>query len=275
MTLEELQVMITANTTGLQKGMNQINSTMKATDNSVDKLVNKIDRTFKRLSITLAGLGIGKIIKDSIKEGMDAVESENLFNVSMGRMANSARTWSEELQNSLGLNAIEVRKNVGVLYNMTTSMGLAQDKAYELSTGLTQLAYDMGSFYNVSNEEAFNKIRAGLTGETEPLKALGILVDETTSKQVAYQMGIARTGDELTQQQKVMARYQAMLMQTGNAQGDLARTLDSPANQLRILQTQLKLTRVYLGQAFMPIVQVVLPILTSFIRGLNDPATFS
>lgn len=269
MTLEELQVMITANTTGLQKGMNQINSTMKATDNSVDKLVNKIDRTFKRLSITLAGLGIGKVIKDSIQEGMNAVESENLFNVSMGRMANSARAWSEELQNSLGLNAIEIRKNVGVLYNMTTSMGLAQDKAYELSTGLTQLAYDMGSFYNISNEEAFNKVRAGLTGETEPLKALGILVDETTSKQVAYQMGIAKTGEELTQQQKVLARYQAMLMQTGNAQGDLARTLDSPANQLRILQTQLQLTRVYLGQAFMPIVQVVLPILTSFIRGLN------
>lgn len=107
---------------------------------------------------------------------------------------------------------------------MTKSMGIAGDTAYDLSTSLVLLAQDMASFYNMDTEEAFVKLRAGITGETEPLKALGILVDENTVSQYAYQNGLAETGEELTQQQKVLARYYAILDQTSTAQGDLART---------------------------------------------------
>ncbi|WIF95012.1 hypothetical protein [Caminicella sporogenes] len=250
MTIEELRVLISAETSGFRREM------------------NNVKRTFKMLKAAIIAIGIGKVIKDSIMSGMEAIESENLFEVSLGRMADSARKWSEELQKTLGLNGYEIRKNLGVLYNMTTSMGLTENSAYDLSTSLTKLAYDMASFYNLRPEEAFNKIRAGITGETEPLKALGILVDENTIKQVAYKNGIAAVGAELTQQQKVMARYLAIMEQTKNAQGDLARTIDSPANQLRILRTQLELLKINLGQAFMPIVQVVLPILTSLAKWL-------
>ena len=126
----------------------------------------------------------------------------------------------------------------------------------------------MASFYNISSEEAFTKIRTGLTGETEPLKALGILVDDATIKQYAYANGIAKTGSELSNTEKVMARYIAIQQQTATASGDLARTLNSPANQLRVLQNNLNLLKIELGNAFMPIVQVVLPILNSFVQAL-------
>lgn len=206
--------------------------------------------------------------KNSIKSAMEVVESESLFSVSMGNMADAARAWSHDLQDSLGLNAYEVRKNVGLFYNMTTSMGLARDQAYQVSTGMTKLAYDMSSFYNQSPDEMFQKLQSGLSGEVEPLKQLGIIVNETTTQNYAYANGIAKVGSQLTETQKIMARYGAIMAQTQNAQGDLARTINSPANQLRLLQTQLQLASINFGNAFLPIVQIVLPILVTFAKQL-------
>ena len=199
---------------------------------------------------------------------MDSIESDSMFDTVFGSLSNDVRRWSEELQNTLGLNGYAIRENVATLYNMTQSMGLASSEALNLSKDMTLLAEDMASFYNISSEEAFTKIRTGLTGETEPLKALGILVDDATIKQYAYANGIAKTGSELSNTEKVMARYIAIQQQTATASGDLARTLNSPANQLRVLQNNLNLLKIELGNAFMPIVQVVLPILNSFVQAL-------
>ena len=266
MTVDELQVLITANTTALQKEIAKTNGTIASLKKSADKTQSGITSTFKKLKTGIVALGIGKVIKDSIQLGMDAIESDNLFEVSMGNMADSVRDWSEEVGNALGLSATEMRKNVGTIYNMTTSMGIAEDNALKMSKGITLLANDMASFYNLSTEEAFNKINAGITGETEPLKRLGILVDENTIKQVAYQQGIAETGTELTQQQKVLARYVAILQQTGNAQGDLGRTLDSPANQLRQLKSQVQNLGIAFGSFLTPMIQSVIPYITAFTK---------
>lgn len=266
MTVDELQVLITANTTALQKEIAKTNSTIASLKKSADKTQGGVTSAFKKLKTGIVALGIGKVIKDSIQLGMDAIESDNLFEVSMGNMADSVRDWSEEVGNALGLSATEMRKNVGTIYNMTTSMGLAEDNALKMSKGITLLANDMASFYNLSTDEAFNKINAGITGETEPLKRLGILVDENTVKQVAYQQGIAETGTELTQQQKVLARYVAILQQTGNAQGDLARTLDSPANQLRQLKSQVQNLGIAFGSFLTPMIQAVIPYVTAFTK---------
>ena len=108
------------------------------------------------------------------------------------------------MQRTLGLNAYEVRKNVGVFYNMTTAMGLTQKQAYDMSTSLTQLAYDMSSFYNLPYEDAFIKLQAGITGEIEPLRRLGIIVNDSVIKQHAYNTGLAKQGAVLTEQQKVL-----------------------------------------------------------------------
>lgn len=278
MTVDELQVLITANTTALQKEIAKTNGTIASLKKSADRSQSGVTSAFKKLKTGIIALGIGKVIKDSIQMGMDAVESDSLFETSLGKWADSVRDWSEETADALGLNAVAMRKNTGVIYNMTNSMGVAEDNALKLSKGISLLSEDMASFYNLDSSEAFNKLRAGLTGETEPLKALGILVDENTVKQVAYSEGIAENGAELTQQQKVLARYVAILKQTGNAQGDLARTIDSPANQLRLLKNQVSQLGLAFSNFLIPIVSAVLPYITAFVKvitsALNTLAKF-
>ena len=270
MTVDELQVLITANTSRLQKEINKANKTIEGLQKSANKTQQGVTSAFSKLKQGIVALGIGKIIKDSIQMGMDAIESDSLFEVSLGNMADSVREWSDEIANTLGLNAVSMRKNTGVIYNMTTSMGVAGDNALKMSKGISLLTEDMASFYNLNSTEAFNKLRAGLTGETEPLKALGILVDENTIKQVAYSEGIATVGSELTQQQKVLARYVAILKQTGNAQGDLARTIDSPANQLRILKNQVTQLGLAFSNFLMPVIGAVLPYVTAFTKVITS-----
>lgn len=266
MTVEELQVLITANTQQLQKEINKTNSKIDGLKKSASKSGAGVMSAFKKLKTGIVALGIGKVIADSIKTGMDAVESDSLFDTSLGKYADDVREWSNEISDALGLNAVAMRKNTGVIFNMTSSMGVAEDNALKMSKGISLLTEDMASFYNLSGTEAFNKLRAGLTGETEPLKALGILVDENTVKQVAYSEGIAENGAELTQQQKVLARYVAILKQTSNAQGDLARTIDSPANQLRILKNQVSQLGMAFGNLLLPMIQAVLPYITAFTK---------
>lgn len=270
MTVDELQVLITANTNELRKEIGNANKSISGLQKSATKSGNGVKSAFSKLKTGIIALGIGKVIKDSIQSGMDAIESDSLFETSLGASADAVRSWSDEVANVLGLNAVNMRKNTGVIYNMTSSMGVAQDSALKMSKGISLLSEDMASFYNLDSAEAFNKLRAGLTGETEPLKQLGILVDENTIKQVAYSEGIAQNGAELTQQQKVMARYVAILKQTGNAQGDLARTIDSPANQLRILKQQVTNLGIAFSNFLMPVLKAVLPYLSAFTKVITQ-----
>ncbi|MFV9511803.1 phage tail tape measure protein [Tepidibacillus sp. LV47] len=221
---------------------------------SIGEKMSKVGESLS-LYVTSPIMGVATA---ATKMAMDAVESENLFEVSMGKMAGAARQWSEDVSKSLGLNAFEVRKNVATYNAMLTSMGLTEKAAFDMSKGLTQLAYDMASFYNLKPEEAFEKLKAGISGETEPLKALGILVNDNTVKTYAYTHGIAKQGQELTEQQKVMARYGLIMDQTSKAQGDLARTIDSPTNQLRIMKQQVVQIGIQLGQILIPILQKVI-----------------
>ena len=274
-TLEELQIKFTAQ-------MGSLNSQL----NGVKTQINGITSSVKGTSTAFAGMaraaklfigafvirGMVKVGKASLEMANDVVESESLFAVSMKGMADEARKWSDDLSDSLGLNAYNLRRNVGTFNTMFMSMGLGEKAAYDMSTSLVQLAEDMASFYNVDPEEMFTKLRAGITGETEPLKRLGIMVDEQTVKQYALSEGISTTGKELTQTEKLMARYAAIMGQTANAQGDLARTIDSPVNQIRLLNNQLDIAKIALGQAFMPIQAAVLPILTALARAATVAA---
>lgn len=227
---------------------------LKDTAKAADSMAKSVDSIGNRLSV-VSGLVTGALAAiggSAIKMAMDAVESENLFQVSMGDMADEARRFSEELRNQFGLNAVEVRRNVGVFNNMFRAMGLGTNAAYEMSTSLVRLTYDMASFFNLRPEEAFEKIRAGIMGETEPLRQLGIVINDTAVKQFALNKGLIEAGDELTEQQKVLVRYALLLEQTANAQGDLARTIESPTNQLRIFRARLEEIALEVGQAFLP-----------------------
>ena len=170
------------------------------------------------------------------------------------------------------LNAYNVRKNVATYNAMLTSMGLTSQESLKMSEGLTQLSYDMASFYNLKPEEAFEKLKSGLSGEAEPLKALGILVNDNTIKTYAYAHGIAKQGEALTEQQKVMARYGVIMESTKNAQGDLARTMDSPTNKIRVMKEQAEQLGIQFGQLLIPILEkligIVKPLMDKF-QGLS------
>ena len=233
---------------------NSLNEAAKKV-NLFGKKMRKVGGNMQRMGgqmftgLTLPIVAIGGSLA---KLGMDAVEAENLISVSFKDMAQDADAWGNRMSDTLGLNRFEVKEQAAVLFTMTNSMGLAKDAAFDMSTGVVELAADMASFRNIKFEDALTKIRSGLVGEAEPLKALGILVDENTIKTEAYRIGLVAQGEALTQQQKVAARYSAILRQTADDQGDLARTMDSPTNKLRRMRTKLVEAATALGVALMP-----------------------
>jgi hypothetical protein len=218
-------------------------------------------------SVSLPLVGVGTA---ATKMAMDAVESENLFEVSMGKMSGAARSWSVELSDSLGLNEYGVRKNVATFNAMISSMGLAEEESLGMSEGLTKLSYDMASFYNLKPEEAFEKLKSGISGEAEPLKALGILVNDTTVKTYAYTHGIAKQGAELTESQKVQARYGAILEATQKAQGDLGRTMDSPTNKIRTLKEKTSELAISFGQLLIPILEKLIAFIAPIVDWFSN-----
>ncbi|WP_346920798.1 phage tail tape measure protein [Clostridium sp. UBA7339] len=248
----------------LSESMDKAGEKMKAVG---DKMSSAGKKLTTAVSLPLVGIGTA-----ATKMAMDAEESENLFEVAMGTMAGDARNWSEETSKALGLNAFNVRKNVATYNSMLTSMGLASEESLKMSEGLTQLSYDMASFYNLKPEEAFEKLKSGISGEAEPLKALGILVNDNTIKTYAYSNGIAKQGEQLTEAQKVQARYGAILDATKNAQGDLARTMDSPTNKIRAMKEQAQQIGIQFGQILIPILEkliaVIKPLMDKF-QGLS------
>jgi len=243
-TLGDAKVNIRANLAPLRSGLRAARS---AVTNAMRSVARTIKRSMKIAAVAIAAVGVA-----SLKLAMDAEESENLFTVSMGRMAKATREWSDNLADALFLNRFELRKFVSTFNVMLNSMGIGIEEAAEMSQQLTQLALDMASFYNLKPDEAFQKLQAGITGEIEPLKRLGIIVNETTIKQRAMNEGMIVGGQALSEIQKVQLRYTEILSQTTKAQGDMKRTLDSTTNVFRSIGSLIKETGVYIGMVFKP-----------------------
>lgn len=272
-TLEELQIKFIAETGALKGQLSGVQSQLAGLETSAGKSKTALAGMMKGGLAVAGALAARKLVqigKESLDMANDVSESESLFEVSMGDMADSTRAWSKELSSSLGINEYSARKNAGVLNTMFKSMGLGKNEAADMSMNMVELANDMASFYNLSPDEAFQKLQAGVTGEAEGLKRMGILVDEATVQSYALRKGIIKQGQSMTAQQKVAARYGAIVEQTGDAQGDLARTMDSPTNQLRRLNNEFDMAKIALGQALQPALIAVLPALTGFASGLTN-----
>ena len=218
----------------------------------IKKAIDKIKALAKAMALAFVGITVGLV-----KMAMDAVESENLFEVSMGNMADSARKWSKATSKLMGVSAFDLRKQVGTFNVMIESMGLGTNEAYEMSKAMTVLAHDMASFYNLRSDEAFDKLRAALSGEAEPMKRLGVLVNETTTKMWAWKTGLVANKKALTEAQKVQARFGVIMEATSKAQGDMVRTSDTLSNTLRILKAQLKDISIEIGNYLLPAVTKV------------------
>jgi phage-related tail protein len=266
---------------------------LETSGESIKNFGNKVSSAGNTLSVgvTLPILAVGTA---ATKMAMDTIESENLFEVSMGKMSQTARKWTDETAKSLGLNAYELRKNVGTFNVMLTAMGQTEEKAYEMSTSFSKLAYDMASFYNLDPSQAFDKLRAGISGEAEPLKQLGIVINETAIKNYALEKGLIRQipvldkhgkavtdsfgkiktkTEELDDATKVQARYGLIMELTAKAQGDLSRTMDSPTNKLRIQTERIKQQATELGVKLIPLMEKGLNItgkIVDWLDSLND-----
>lgn len=213
---------------------------------------------------------IGTAIGKSIKSINTYIENVNLFTASMGTFAEEAKGYAEEVADIMGIDPSDWLRNQGVFMTLATGFGVVGERAYTMSKNLTQLGYDLSSFFNLDIEDAMIKVQSGLAGELEPLRRLGFDLSQTKLQAIALEQGITKSVSSMTQAEKAELRYLAIMTQVTTAHGDMARTLDAPANQMRILQAQFtQLTRA-IGSIFIPILNKLLPYLIAGTKVLRE-----
>ncbi len=198
------------------------------------------------------------------------MENLNLFTVAMGKYAGEAKEYAAAVNEALGIDMSEWMRNQGIFMQIATGFGVIEEKAYTMSQGLTQIAYDIASFYNISTEDAMQKVQSGISGELEPLRRLGYALDAATLQQVAYNHGIEQSINTMTQAQKSQLRYVAIMEQSKNVMGDMARTIMSPANAMRVMNMQLEQLERALGNLILPLLIEILPYVQAFVVVLTD-----
>ena len=248
-----------------QKAIKDVNNEAKKATKSMGSLKQML------LSFGLVGAVAGsfRYLKAAIMDGMADGEVDNVYRTAFNGMLDDMDNFVSNSINKFGMTEQAVKDLSASFMLMTSNMTGSKETGLEMSKSLTQMAIDFASFYNVSTEQARTLLSQGMSGETEGLKRYGIMMNETNVKNYAYANGIANIGEELTESQKTMARYGTMMQQMSQAHGDFASTINSPANQLRILQAQLAQTKIELGKAFQPILSIILPILNNLVSGLN------
>lgn len=199
----------------------------------------------------------------------DYIENLNLYGVAMGKYAREQFAYAKTVEAVLGINPSQWTRMQAVIQDMAKSFGVAEGTATLMSKSLTQLAFDYASFYNLSTDEAANKVRSAIAGEIEPVRALGKDLSVAKLQLTATELGINGTVEAMTQADKAMLRTITLLRQSESAQGDLARTLDDPANQMRIFAAQTEMLSTALGELFLPILQEVLPYAIATVKVLR------
>lgn len=205
---------------------------------------------------------------DSLESANEYIEALNLFYVSMGdnELAKKAQDYANLVGDSYGVDPAEFMKMQATFMDVSKSFGTASGTAYTMSKALTQLTYDISSLYNLKVDESLNKVRSALVGEIEPIRALGKDLSVANLKLLATELGITANVDAMNQSEKAMLRTISLLRQSNSAMGDMARTLEQPANQFRILKAQLTLLGRAIGDLFLPLVQKTLPYMIALVK---------
>ena len=204
-----------------------------------------------------------------ITKSNEYIEDLNLFTASMGEYAGEAQKYAEQVSELMGIDPGQFMRYEGVFNTIIKGFGVASDRAYTMSKNLTQLGYDLSSFYNISFEDSMTKLQSGISGELEPLRRLGYDLSVARLQQEALNLGIEKHVSDMTQAEKSQLRYYAIMTQVTTAQGDMARTLNAPANQVRILQAQVTQCARALGNIFIPALNAVLPYAIALAKALR------
>ena len=234
--------------------------------------------TFAQLYIKLRLIfNVFRTAANAVFEWVDAantyIEDMNLFSVAMGKYAESARNYAQEVANVMGIDPGAWMRYQGVFQTLATGFGVAGDRAAVMSQQLTQLGYDISSFYNIDVENAMLKLQSGLSGELEPLRRIGYDLSQARLEAEALSLGIEKNFSDMTQAEKAYLRYYAILTQVTQAQGDMSRTLDAPSNQLRILKEQATQAARALGEIFIPALNAILPYAIAVMHVIRDLAS--
>lgn len=223
-------------------------------------------------AVALTFRKIGNFIAQAVTESNKYQEDLNLFTVALGQYADEAKEYAEYVSDIMGIDPAQWLRNQGIFNTLLTGFGDTAERAQLMSRNLTQLGYDLSSYANIPIEDAMQKLQSGISGELEPLRRLGYDLSQAKLQQTALNLGIKESVANMTQAEKAELRYYAIMTQVTTAQGDMARTLEAPANQLRILQAQLTQAARAIGNIFIPALNAILPYAIAVVQVIREIA---
>lgn len=270
----------------LSRGFNEANATIPRTGRNVNLLGRQFEglgTIVKRIGILIgSAFAVGKLIqfgKECLELGSDLAEVQNVVDVTFTTMSDKVNEFAKNAMTSAGLSETMAKQYVGTFGAMSKSFGFSEAQAYDMSTALTQLTGDVASFYNISQDLAYIKLKSVFTGETETLKDLGVVMTQSALDQYALANGYGKTTSKMTEQEKVALRLKFVTEQLSAASGDFARTSGSWANQVRIMQLQIQSLKATIGQGliniFTPVIKVINTLLAKLATVANAFKSFT
>lgn len=233
-------------------------------------LSNQMNGFMRNMAKLVSLKAIAEYLGNAVAKFNDFYEATDLFHNAMGNLSGEADTLISKMQGLLGVDPTKAMTYMATIQSLGTSFGLASDKAYILSKNLTQLAYDEGSYWNKNVAETFTAMSSAISGEIEPIRRLGIDLSQARLQQELLALGFNKQVSSLSQADKAVLRYIAIMKQTANVQGNLAQTIQSPANQIKILKAQLDMLAKSVGSLLYPAMKSILPPLIAAVQLIRE-----
>lgn len=233
-------------------------------------LSNQMNGFMRNMAKLVSLKAIAEYLGNAVAKFNDFYEATDLFHNAMGNLSGEADTLISKMQGLLGVDPTKAMTYMATIQSLGTSFGLASDKAYILSKNLTQLAYDEGSYWNKNVAETFTAMSSAISGEIEPIRRLGIDLTQARLQQELLALGFNKQVSSLSQADKAVLRYIAIMKQTANVQGNLAQTIQSPANQIKILKAQLDMLAKSVGSLLYPALKSILPPLIAAVQLIRE-----
>lgn len=270
--IDELQIEIGTESQSATSGLEKLTETL----NKLDRIANG-SNGLNKVQASMSGFTRGlrqtfRIMGSWFKESNDYVEALNLFEVSMDDASDAALEYAQRVQDLMGIDIQDWLEAQGSFNQLLEGYGLAEDKAAQMSKQLTQLGYDLSSLWNVDVDTAMKRLQSGMSGQIKGLKAWGINLSVAQLRETALAHGIELSTAKMTEAQKATLRYITLMEKTTNVQGDLARTLITPANALRIFEQQVTQARRALGNIVSVVAVKVIPVFQAFISIITKAA---
>lgn len=233
-------------------------------------LSNQLNGFMRNMAKLVSLKAIAEYLGNAVAKFNDFYEATDLFHNAMGNLSGEADTLISKMQGLLGVDPTKAMTYMATIQSLGTSFGLASDKAYILSKNLTQLAYDESSYWNKDVAETFTAMSSAISGEIEPIRRLGVDLSQARLKQELLALGFNKQVSSLSQADKAVLRYIAIMKQTANIQGNLAQTIQSPANQIKILKAQLDMLAKSVGSLLYPAMKSILPPLIAAVQLIRE-----